>query len=131
MIDLAKGLELLGTEEVTEEIRDVLPPFLMKTDKDRRHLMLRSGLQHLLDDGKLYAEQSQSLEPGMRRETAHGSRWAARDPIVVFRRDGSVGAGESLARFQLIQSSSFPSFALAVPSAATRTSPSLCRSVTW
>jgi hypothetical protein len=38
MIDLAKGLELLGTEEVTEEIRDVLLPFLMKTDEDRlRH----------------------------------------------------------------------------------------------
>jgi MoxR-like ATPase len=64
MIDLAKGLELLGTEEVTEEIRDVLLPFLMKTDKDRRHLMLRSGFQHLLDDGKLYAGQIQSLETG-------------------------------------------------------------------
>ena len=57
MIDLAKGLELLGTEEVTEEIRDVLLPFLMKTDKDRRHLMLRSGFQHLIDDGKLFAGQ--------------------------------------------------------------------------
>jgi MoxR-like ATPase len=64
MIDLAKGLELLGTEEVTEEIRHVLLPFLMKTDKDRRHLMLRSGFQHLLDDGKLYAGQIQSLETG-------------------------------------------------------------------
>lgn len=64
MIDLAKGLELLGTEEVTEEIRDVLLPFLMKTDKDRRHLMLRSGFQHLLDDGKLYAGQIQSLQAG-------------------------------------------------------------------
>lgn len=64
MIDLAKGLELLGTEEVTEEIRDVLLPFLMKTDKDRRHLMLRSGFQHLLDDGKLYAGQIQKLQTG-------------------------------------------------------------------
>jgi hypothetical protein len=64
MIDLAKGLELLGTEEVTEEIRDVLLPFLMKTDRDRRHLMLRSGFQHLLDDGKLYAGQIQTLQAG-------------------------------------------------------------------
>ena len=64
MIDLAKGLELLGTEEVTEEIRDVLLPFLMKTDKDRRHLMLRSGFQHLLDDGQVYASQIQSVQTG-------------------------------------------------------------------
>jgi hypothetical protein len=64
MIDLAKGMELLGTEEVTEEICDVLLPFLMKTDRDRRHLMLRSGFQHLPDDGQLYAGQIQSLESG-------------------------------------------------------------------
>jgi MoxR-like ATPase len=65
MIDLAKGLELLGTEEVTEEIRDVLLPFLTKTDKDRRHLMLRSGFQHLIDDGKLFAGQiSQAQRTG-------------------------------------------------------------------
>ncbi|MFL6304442.1 MAG: hypothetical protein ACJ72H_12965 [Candidatus Sulfotelmatobacter sp.] len=64
MIDLANVLELLGTEEVTEEIRDVLLPFLMKTDKDRRHLMLRSGFQHLLDDGQLYPGQIQNLKTG-------------------------------------------------------------------
>src|ERR1700756_2770074 len=55
MIDLAKGLQILGTEEVTEESRDLLLPMLMKTDKDRRHLLLRSGFKHLLDDGEVFA----------------------------------------------------------------------------
>ena len=38
MIDFANALQLLGTDHVTEEHRDVLLPFLAKTEKDRRHL---------------------------------------------------------------------------------------------
>jgi hypothetical protein len=44
-------------ESETEESRDLLLPMLMKTDKDRRHLLLRSGFKHLLDDGEVFARR--------------------------------------------------------------------------
>lgn len=55
MIDFANALQLLGTDHVTEEQRDVLLPFLAKTEKDRRHLLLREGFKSLLDDGTRFA----------------------------------------------------------------------------
>jgi MoxR-like ATPase len=55
MIDFANALQLLGAGHVTEELRDVLLPFLAKTEKDRRHLLLREGFQSLLVDGARYA----------------------------------------------------------------------------
>ena len=60
MIDFANALQLMGSEHVTEEQRDVLLPFLAKTEKDRRHLLLREGFQSLLVDGARYA---QDLDP--------------------------------------------------------------------
>ncbi len=57
MIDFANALQLLGTDHVTEEHRDVLLPFLAKTEKDRRHLLLREGFKSLLDDGARFAER--------------------------------------------------------------------------
>jgi MoxR-like ATPase len=60
MIDFANALQLLGTNHVTAEHRDVLLPFLAKTEKDRRHLLLREGFKSLLDDGARFA---QSLAP--------------------------------------------------------------------
>jgi MoxR-like ATPase len=60
MIDFANALRILGTEHVTEEHRDVLLPFLAKTEKDRRHLLLREGFKSLLDDGARFA---QSMAP--------------------------------------------------------------------
>jgi MoxR-like ATPase len=59
MIDFANALRLLGTDHVTAEHRDVLLPFLAKTEKDRRRLLLREGFKSLLDDGARFA---QSLE---------------------------------------------------------------------
>lgn len=56
MIDFAHALELLGTDHVTPELRDVLLPFLAKTEKDRRHLLLREGFKSLLDDGARFAQ---------------------------------------------------------------------------
>jgi len=56
MIDFANALRLMGTDHVTEEQRDVLLPFLAKTEKDRRHLLLREGFQSLLVDGARYAQ---------------------------------------------------------------------------
>jgi MoxR-like ATPase len=65
MIDFANALRLLGTDHVTPEHRDVLLPFLAKTEKDRRHLLLREGFKSLLDDGARIAAQM-----AMRRESA-------------------------------------------------------------
>ena len=56
MIDFANALQLLGTDHVTAELRDVLLPFLAKTEKDRRHLLLREGFKSLLDDGARFAQ---------------------------------------------------------------------------
>ena len=60
MIDFANALRLMGSDHVTEEQRDVLLPFLAKTEKDRRHLLLREGFQSLLVDG---ARNAQDLDP--------------------------------------------------------------------
>jgi MoxR-like ATPase len=57
MIDFANALQLLGADHVTPELRDVLLPFLAKTEKDRRHLLLREGFTSLLQDGARFAEQ--------------------------------------------------------------------------
>jgi MoxR-like ATPase len=63
MIDFANALQLLGTDHVTAELRDVLLPFLAKTEKDRRHLLLREGFKSLLDDGARFA-QGLALDEG-------------------------------------------------------------------
>jgi MoxR-like ATPase len=55
MIDFANALQVLGTDHVSTDLRDVLLPFLAKTEKDRRHLLLREGFKSLLDDGARYA----------------------------------------------------------------------------
>ncbi|HEV2133140.1 MAG TPA: MoxR family ATPase [Terracidiphilus sp.] len=55
MIDFANALQLLGTDHVTVELRDMLLPLLAKTEKDRRHLLLREGFQSLLNDGARFA----------------------------------------------------------------------------
>jgi hypothetical protein len=52
-IDLAPP----DTDHVTAEHRDVLLPFLAKTEKDRRHLLLREGFKSLLDDGARFAKK--------------------------------------------------------------------------
>ncbi len=57
MIDFANALQLLGTDHVLPEHRDVLLPFLAKTEKDRRHLLLREGFKSLLDDGARFAQK--------------------------------------------------------------------------
>ena len=62
MIDFARALEVLGVNHVTEDLRDVLLPFLAKTEKDRRHLMLREGFTSLLDDGARYARELAEVE---------------------------------------------------------------------
>ncbi len=43
ILDLAQALKVLGTEQITAEMRDILLPLLAKTEADRRKLLLRDG----------------------------------------------------------------------------------------
>jgi MoxR-like ATPase len=62
MIDFPNALQELGLDHVTTEQRDVLLPFLAKTEKDRRHLLLREGFTSLLLDGTRFARQMARAE---------------------------------------------------------------------
>jgi MoxR-like ATPase len=57
MLDLAKALEILGTDEISDEQRDLLLPLLAKTETDRKRLLLRSGFESLVADSKRYRDQ--------------------------------------------------------------------------
>src|SRR5215831_5764141 len=56
MLDLAEALRLLETDAITSELRDVLLPFIAKTEVDRRRLLLRDGFESLVFDTKRYCE---------------------------------------------------------------------------
>lgn len=56
MLDLAEALRLLETDAITPELRDVLLPFIAKTEADRRRLLLRDGFESLVFDTKRYCE---------------------------------------------------------------------------
>jgi MoxR-like ATPase len=67
MLDLAQALEILGTEEIGHEQRDLLLPLLAKTESDRKRLMLRAGFEGLIADSKRYRDElSMSDEPSRR-----------------------------------------------------------------
>ena len=67
MLDLAQALEILGSEEISHEQRDLLLPLLAKTESDRKRLMLRSGFEGLVADSKRYRDElAISRAPGRR-----------------------------------------------------------------
>jgi len=53
ILDLAQVLNLLGTEQITPEMRDTLLPLLAKTEADRRKLQLRDGFASLIYDAAI------------------------------------------------------------------------------
>ena len=57
ILDLAQALKVLGTEQITAEMRDVLLPLLAKTEADRRKLLLRDGFASLIFDAQQYSAQ--------------------------------------------------------------------------
>ncbi|HEV2416425.1 MAG TPA: MoxR family ATPase [Terriglobia bacterium] len=57
MLDLARALEILGVDDIKPDQRDILLPFLAKTDADRRKLTLKSGFDSLVIDSKRYRDQ--------------------------------------------------------------------------
>ncbi len=48
LLDLAQALEIMCIREVNPGMRDVLLPFLAKTDADRKRLLLRDGFESLV-----------------------------------------------------------------------------------
>ena len=59
MLDLAQALQLLGKDQITPEMRDMLLPLLAKTEADRRKLMLRDGFASLIYDAELHSLEVQ------------------------------------------------------------------------
>ena len=57
ILDLAQALQLLGAEQVTSEMRDVLLPLLAKTEADRRKLLLKDGWARLVYDAHQYSAE--------------------------------------------------------------------------
>ena len=57
MLDLAQALEILGSEEIEHQQRDVLLPLLAKTESDRKRLLLRAGFEGLIADSKKYRDE--------------------------------------------------------------------------
>jgi MoxR-like ATPase len=58
ILDLAEALKILGHEQVTPDMRDILLPLLAKTEADRRKLLLRDGFASLVHDAQLYTAEA-------------------------------------------------------------------------
>lgn len=58
ILDLAQALKLLRTERISAEMRDILLPFLAKTEADRRKLLLRDGFASLIFDAQQYCTET-------------------------------------------------------------------------
>ncbi|MGB8128834.1 MAG: MoxR family ATPase [Candidatus Angelobacter sp.] len=54
MLDLAQALRVLGKQQITPEMRDILLPLLAKTEADRKKLLLRDGFASLIYDAQQY-----------------------------------------------------------------------------
>lgn len=60
MLDLAGALQLLGKEQITAEMRDLLLPLLAKTEADRRKLLLRDGFASLIYDARQHSVEAEN-----------------------------------------------------------------------
>jgi MoxR-like ATPase len=58
ILDLAQALKVLGTEQITAQMRDILLPLLAKTEADRRKLLLRDGFASLIFDAQQYSAEA-------------------------------------------------------------------------
>jgi MoxR-like ATPase len=58
ILDLAEALRVLGSEQVTPEMRDILLPLLAKTEGDRKKLLLRDGFASLIFDAQQYSAEA-------------------------------------------------------------------------
>jgi MoxR-like ATPase len=58
ILDLSEALKILGHDQVTPELRDVLLPLLAKTEGDRKKLLLRDGFSSLIYDAQQYTREA-------------------------------------------------------------------------
>jgi MoxR-like ATPase len=58
LLDLAQALDIMGVHEISPEMRDVLLPFLAKTEADRKRLLLRDGFESLVATANEYRQVS-------------------------------------------------------------------------
>ncbi|MCU1311229.1 MAG: Carbon monoxide oxidation accessory protein CoxD [Candidatus Angelobacter sp.] len=58
ILDLADALKILGHDQVTPELRDVLLPLMAKTEADRKKLLLRDGFASLIYDAQQYTREA-------------------------------------------------------------------------
>ena len=58
ILDLAQALKVLGSEQITPDMRDILLPLLAKTEADRRKLLLRDGFASLIFDAQQYSAEA-------------------------------------------------------------------------
>jgi MoxR-like ATPase len=58
ILDLADALKILGHEQVTPELRDVLLPLMAKTEAERNKLLLRDGFASLIYDAQQYTREA-------------------------------------------------------------------------
>lgn len=58
ILDLAEALKILGSEQVTPDMRDILLPLLAKTEADRKKLLLRDGFASLIYDAQQYTREA-------------------------------------------------------------------------
>ena len=58
ILDLAEALKILGHEQVTSDMRDILLPLLAKTEADRKKLLLRDGFASLVYDAQQYTAEA-------------------------------------------------------------------------
>ena len=62
LLDLAQALEIMRVQEIAPEMRDVLLPFLAKTDADRKRLLLRNGFESLVITANKYRDEPVEVE---------------------------------------------------------------------
>jgi MoxR-like ATPase len=58
ILDLVEALKVLGSEQVTPGMRDILLPLLAKTEGDRKKLLLRDGFASLIFDAQQYSAEA-------------------------------------------------------------------------
>lgn len=56
LLDLAQALDIMGVREISPDMRDVLLPFLAKTEADRKRLLLRDGFESLVATANEYRQ---------------------------------------------------------------------------
>ena len=56
LLDLAQALEIMGVTQIEPAHRDLLLPFLAKTDADRKRLLLRDGFESLVITANEYRD---------------------------------------------------------------------------